>query len=416
MRIDFETLDPKYRKTIENIESKPHVKYIRYLLTKMYSPIVIKKELQRLGLSAPHEKPLTIYYLAVIDPIIKHFGLSAIYADYKNRLIRGNSKRGEYSKNILNYRLTLSEDLDGQVKFCKMINFLEIDEMWCYEIVRFHGSAVNLPVDENGQRILKTTTSTRGDKSIEKILTFEKRYLIDRFLLENVPFERISKYCRENLKLNVYDTDIKLYRSMFFNIQTQTIEEKIRSLEAEKNSLTTLLSDIDNSVGEYADISMGEKITLMDQTNKRIEELADNIKGLNMLYTDAAVRVAEANERSFEDMFADVVGRAYKRFTQLDGYKDRDVVDPLFKTARMMSFAHDKVESIKAISGKGSGNADKHSQSVLLQLYSQRIDEIIDEQKQRVSNETGDETYGNVSFDDIDGIDELGISFDEDNE
>ena len=131
MRIDFETLDPKYRKTIENIESKPHIKYIRYLLSKMYSPIVIKKELQRLGLSAPHEKPLTIYYLAVMDPIIKHFGLSSLYADYKNRLIRGNSKRGEYSKNILNYRLSLGDDLDGQVKFCKMISFLEIDERWC---------------------------------------------------------------------------------------------------------------------------------------------------------------------------------------------------------------------------------------------------------------------------------------------
>lgn len=414
MRIDFETLDPKYRKTIENIESKPHVKYIRYLLTKMYSPIVIKKELQRLGLSAPHEKPLTIYYLAVMDPVIKHFGLSSVYADYKNRLVRGNSKRGEYSKNILNYRLTLGEDLDGQVKFCKMVSFLEIDEMWCYEIVRFHGSAINLPIDENGERILKTTTSTRGSKSIEKILTFEKRYLIDKFLLESVPLERISKYCRENLKLNVYDADIKLYKSMFFNIQTQTIEEKIKSLEVEKNSLNTLIDDIENGVGEYAEISMGERITLLDQTNKRIEELNDNIKGLNMLYTDAAVRVAEANERSFEDMFADVVGRAYKRFTQLDGYKDRDVVDPLFKTARMMSFAHDKVESIKAMSGKGSGNSDKHSQSILLQLYSQRIDEIVDEQKQRVAQETGDEKYGDVTFDDIEGIGELGLAFEED--
>ena len=414
MRIDFETLDPKYRKTIENIESKPHIKYIRYLLSKMYSPIVIKKELQRLGLSAPHEKPLTIYYLAVMDPILKHFGLSSLYADYTNRLIRGNSKRGEYSKNILNYRLSLGDDLDGQVKFCKMISFLEIDEMWCYEIVRYHGSAINLPVDEYGNRILKTTTSTRGSKSVEKILTFEKRYLIDRFLLENVPFERISKYCRENFKLNVYDADIKLYRTMFFNIQTQTIEDKIKSLEIEKNSLNTLLTDLEEGVGEFADLSIGEKITLTDQTNKRIEELKDNIKGLNALYTDVAVRVAEANEISFEDMFADVVGRAYKRFTQLDREKDRDVVDPLFKTARMMSFAHDKVESIKAMSGKGNGSGDKHSQSVLLQLYSQRIDEIVDEQKQRVASITGDSDYGNVNFDDIEGIGELGLAYDQD--
>ena len=113
-------------------------------------------------------------------------------------------------------------------------------------------------------------------------------------------------------------------------------------------------------------------------------------------------------------MFADVVGRAYKRFTQLDREKDRDVVDPLFKTARMMSFAHDKVESIKAMSGKGNGGGDKHSQSVLLQLYSQRIDEIVDEQKQRVASITGDSDYGNVNFDDIEGIGELGLAYDQD--
>lgn len=413
MRIDFEKFDPKYKKTVEGIEAKPHIKYIRYLLSKMYSPIAIKKELQRLGLSAPHEQPLTIYYLTVMDPIIKHFGLSSLYADYKNRLLRAKSKRGEYSKNLLNYRLSLGDDLDGQVKFNKLVSFLEIDAMWCQEITKFHGSAINMPVDENGNRIIATTTSTRGNSAVEKILLFEKRYLIDKMLLENVPLERIAKYCREHLKFGVYDGDIKLYKTMFFNIQTQTIEDKIKYLQSEKNSLSTLVSDIEDGLGEYADMSMGERIALLEQTNKRIEELSDNIKGLNMLYTDAAVRVAEANEQDFENMFADIVGRAYKRFTQLDSYKDRDVVDPLFKTARMMSFAHDKVESIKAMSGKGSGNSDKHSQTVLLELYSKRIDEIVDEQKQRVAMQTGDESYGSASMDEIEGIGELGMAFEE---
>ena len=68
MNIDYQKLDPKIRKTVEIIENKPHVRWIRYLLTKRYSPIEIKRELQRLGLSAPHEKPLVVYYLTVIDP------------------------------------------------------------------------------------------------------------------------------------------------------------------------------------------------------------------------------------------------------------------------------------------------------------------------------------------------------------
>ena len=112
IKIDFEKIDPKFRQTIEGLEKKPHIKYIRYLLSKRYSPIVIKKELQKLGLSAPHEKPLTVYYLAVIDPLIKHFGLSKTYADYKNKLLRANAKRGDYSKGLLNYRIHLGEDLD----------------------------------------------------------------------------------------------------------------------------------------------------------------------------------------------------------------------------------------------------------------------------------------------------------------
>lgn len=412
MIINYENIDSKHRRTIESIESKPHVKYIRYLLSKKYSPILIKKELQRLGLSAPHEKPLTVYYLTVIDPVIKASGLSYLYADYKNRLIRANSKRGDYSKNILNYRLHLGEDLDGQSNFCKLIKYLEIDSMWCQEIYRFHGSAVNMPTDELGNRILTTSVSTRGSGSVEKILLLEKRYVIDKLLLENVTIDRISKYCRENLKIAVYDADIKLYKTMFFNVQTQTIEDKIKSLTAERNSLEILIKDAEERLGEYADFTLGERIALIEQTKKRVDELTDSIKDLNMLYTNAATKIAAINEDNFEDMFADVVTRAYRRFSSLDNYKDRDVVDPLFKTAKMMSFAHDKVEAIKNL--KNSSNTDKHSQSVLLELYDKRIEEIIQEQKNRVRQELGDDSFGNVSIDDIEGIDELGISYEMD--
>lgn len=412
MKISYENLDPKYRRTIELIENKPHVRYIRYLLSKKYSPIAIKKELQKLGLSAPHEKPLSVYYLAIMDPVIKAAGLAPLYADYKNKLIRAKSKRGEYAKCLLNYRLALGEDLDGQVKFCKMIKVLEIDSLWCQEIYRFHGSAINMPIDELGNRILNTTTSTRGKGAVEKILLFDKRYLIDKLLLENVSIDRISKYCRDNLKFTVYDHDIKLYKLMFFSIQTQTIEDKIKSLSSEKNSLNILIKDVEEALGDYAELSMGERITLIEQTKKRVNELSDNIKGLNMLYTNAATSMASINEESFQDMFADVVSRAYKRFSQLDNYKDRDVVDPLFKTARMMSFAHDKVEAIKAL--KNSVNTDKHSQGVLLQLYDKRIEEIVEEQKNRVKLETGDESFGDVDINEIEGIEELGISYEMD--
>jgi hypothetical protein len=151
--INYEKIDPKIRGAVKAIEAKPHVRYIRYLLSKRYSPISIKQELFRLGLSAPHEPNFITYYLTIMDAIIKEHGLSQLYADYKNKLLRKN-KRGDFAKDILNYRLHLAEDLDGQVKFRKFIKDLEIDSLWINDIFKFHGSSGNLPVDELGQRIL----------------------------------------------------------------------------------------------------------------------------------------------------------------------------------------------------------------------------------------------------------------------
>lgn len=412
MIIDLSVLDERYRDTVKRIEAKPHVKYIRYLLTKGYSPISIKKELQKLGLSAPHEGPLTIYYLAVIDPIVKSLKLSYVYADYRNRLLRANNKKGDYSKNIINFRLKFGNDPDGQIKFCEFIKTLELEELWCAELYKYYGSASAMPCYENGQRIITAHGSNRQvtGKSITKILSFDKRYVIDKMLLENVSCERITKYCKDNLKLNVNIPDILLYKNSFFNVRAQTIEEKIESLVNEKGALEQALKDSTDMVGDFAAYSIGEKITFEEQTKRRIRELDNSIKGLNALYKDTAVKLAEIHERDFESMFADIVGKAYERFSDLDKERDRDVVDPLFKTVKMMIAAHDKVTTIQSNKGSAAGT-DKHSQGTLLQLYGTRVEEIFEEQKQRVARETGDVNFGQIDIDAIEGIEETGISF-----
>lgn len=412
LEIDYNKIDPKYKRTIESIEAKPHVRYIRYLLAKRYSPISARKELQRLGLSAPHEPQLIAYYLVVMDPIIKILGVSTLYADYKSKILR-KGKRGEYAKDILNYRMHISEDLDMQVKFCKFVRALDIDDLWINEIYKFHGSAGSLPVDEKGLRILETTSSYRN---IEKILLSPKRYLVDKLILENIPDARITKYSREQLKLNIHDYDIASYKRIFFNIKTTSMEDRIKALEVEKNSLEMLLKDI-NELEEYDDLDIGEKMLLKKQTEQRLTELKDNIKTLNMMYTEFAFKAATSNQADFETMFTDVVARAYQRFTQLDGYKDRDVVDPLFKTAKMMSFAHDKVEAIKITNGNNGGNVngDRHSQSVLMELYKKRLDQIAEEQVNRANVALGGEEQGinpDVDPNEIVGIEELGLNID----
>ena len=413
MKINIEKLDPKHRITVERIENKPHVNYIRYLLTKGYSPTWIKQELHKLGLSAPHEPNLTVYYLAVIDPVIKKHGLSYLYADYKNRILKAKSARGEYSKNIINYRLKLGNDPDGQIKFCEMVKELEIDTLWIDEIHRFYGSVTNMPTYEDGTRIL-AATGLRNPcaPSIERILTFDKRYIIDKFLLESIPVSRIAEYCRTKLKLNVTNLDVMFYKNAFFNIKAQTVEDKINSLVNEKNSLKQNLSDLNEGIGEFETLTMGERITLREQTEKRINDLENSIRGLNALYKDASVGIAQVDTNNFESMFADIVGKSYQRFTDLDRDKDRDVVDPLYKTVRMMIAAHDKVETIKA----ASSSTDKHSQGTLLSLYGARVEEIYKEQQERVAKETNDDSFGDIDINEIAGIEETGINLeDEDN-
>ena len=406
--VDCSKLEEKYRKTITAIESKPHIRYIRYLMSKRYSPISIKRELFRLGLSAPHEPNLIIYYMYVMDPIIKKFGLGSLYADYKNKLL-SKSKRGEFAKDLLNFRIHLGDSPDDQVKFLKLVTYFEIDEIWSKEVYRFYGTAAKIPLDENGNKIMDVSTP---NKNAEKILIHPKRYLIDKMILENIPDSRICKYCRETLKVTMNDYDIYAYKQVFFNLKVNTIEDRIKSLEIERNSLESLLKDLSN---DDCGLELGEKMLIERQTEQRVSELSDNIKTLNMMFSEFAFKSALTEQQDFRKLFEDIVLRGYTRFVQLDGYKDRDVVDPLVKVAKMMSFAHDKAETIAAA---GSSNVDKHSQGELMELYKKRTDELLQEEVDRANKAlevAGIQPIDNhIDMSSILGIEELGISFEVD--
>lgn len=402
--INYDLIESKIRGAIKAIEAKPHVRFIRYLLTKRYSPRLIKKELFRLGLSAPHEPNLTAYYMAIIDPIIKKHGLGSLYADYKNNILRKTGER--YSKDMLNYALHLGDDLDGQVKFCKFIKDVEIDAIWIAEIYRYHGTADRTPVDEAGNRILECGSATR---SIEKILVHPKRYLIDKMLLQNVSDERIVHYCKENYKMSINRYDLQLYRRVFFNLKLQDIEEKMKSLEVERNSLSAFLKDVTNG-DMYSDLDIGERSLIKRQTEQRITELDDNIKTMNMLFSDFAFKSATIDCNDFGKMFSDMLTRGYKRFCDLDTYKDRDVVDPLLKVTKLMTAAHDKLNGI--VNG---GTGDKNSSEVLMELYKKRTEEIFDEQIKRANDELIEAGItpleDELTPEEIAGIEDLGVSF-----
>lgn len=370
MDINYDMLTNKVARTVNNIESKPHVRYIRYLLTKRFSPIVIKKELQKLGLSAPHEEPLTVYYLSAIDPMIKKHKLGHIYSDYKNKLLKTSNKTNSFSKNKLKFRLEFSENLEDQKNFCKFIKDLDIESCWSAEIMRMYGDGSNVPRDDNGEKIIKTSYSRINT---EKVLTNEKRYLIEKMILEGVPSGRIANYFREKYGHPIYEHDIASYQRVFFNMRTFSIEEKIKLLEEEKSSLESYFGKIK----EDDSLSVADKAVVRRQTKERIAEIADNIKTLNAFFSESAIRQLEQENEDFERLFLDVVQRGYNRFVDLDKYKDRDVVEPLVKVAKMMGYAHEKALTI---TDKKKEN-DKHSSAEIMSLYDQRVEEFYKEQK-----------------------------------
>lgn len=404
MNIDYQKLDPKIRKTVEIIENKPHVRWIRYLLTKRYSPIEIKRELQRLGLSAPHEKPLVVYYLTVIDPLVKKHGLGSYYADYKRKLLNDKNPKGAYSGYLLKYKLEFDGDYDGQVKFCRFLQELEIESCWISELLKMYGSASNIPVDENGERIIKGGLYKR---SLDKLLMHPKRYLVDKMILENVSNARIADYVNKNLDgLKLFDYDISYYKSVFFNMRTYDIEEKIRALDVEKNNLTTMLDSLSND----DDMELGEKTLIMHKTKERIAELEDNIKMLNALYSESTIRSMELEKLNLEEMFLDIVQRGYKRFAKLDGYQDRDVVDPLFKVARMMGYAYEKATEVKVSGSTKDQGKDNHSQGELMKLYRGRVEEAYKEQQEfEELNKVGTQLLEDLSDGEILGLEELNV-------
>lgn len=413
--IDYTKIDKTVIQTVKAIENKPHVRFIRYLLTKRYSPTYIMQNLQNLGLSSPHTQYLSAYYLTVIDPLVKKHNLAPLYADYKNKLLRKGG-RTTFSKSLLNYRLDVQPNLDMQADFCRFVKEVEVDRLWIPEIYRAHkNSTKNMPVDATGKQILD---STGFGVAPEKIILSPKRYLIDKLILENVPNSRIAKYCVETLEMKgIKDHDIHVYKRYFFNVQAQSIEEKIEALELERESLQNVIKSKGirqgTDVNDGEDDSIGNRIATIRQNEQRISDLDDNIKTLNRIHSEFTHKQAVVETTDHESMFMDMMVRASRRFQQLDQASDRDVVDPLLKTAKIMELAYNRLIEIKA---NAANTTDRSSQGVMMELYKRRLDEIANEQLERANTalvDAGDDPIGTFNVNEIMGVDKLGMSYEE---
>ena len=419
LEINYDQISEKHRDAVRMVDAKPHVRYIRYLMTKRYSTHMIREELQRMALSTPSEALLKVYYLSVVDPAIKQFGLGALYSEYKSKLMQKTSHAPRFQSYILNYNVHLGEELDLQPKFHKLVRFLEIEEPWLAEILKFHGTVSRFPVDEDGVRILRGT-GQKNTSTFEKVMLHPKRYMLDKMILESIPNTQISEVFRNKYDTNLFPVEIEQYKRTFFHIKTMSVEDRIRTIEVERNSLGQFLKDIAVPTSEFNHMGIGERMVLRKQSEQRVQELDESLKILNAIYSESAHGAAMAGRENILSMFTDVMLRGYERFCHLDHYKDREVVDPLIKIAKMMSFSHDKMQQIEAANLGGRGS-DPHSQEILMELYQKRVDEMTKEEAKNLSDELKNigaefDLVDDLDINDIDGIEEVGASFEEPDE
>lgn len=371
MKIDYTKLDNGIVRTITAVENKAHVKYIRYLLTKRLPPLAIKKELARLALSAPDKATLVCYFVNIMWPVIVGYGLSEIYKEYLDRLVKT-----EFEKDVsptLKFDISIPSP-DSRISFCLFVTELEIDDMWSAEIVRYFGGVENIPQDVNGVRVITTTSA----KSVESVLTCPRKHVVDQLLLENVSPSRISLYMLEKYQIKLDVGSLYSYSKHFFNFERRGLEEIINNLVVEKQSIKSDLDILDSN----ADYSLGDKIAIASQYKEKIAFLDNCILGLNAQYSDVTYRQGIVEKLSMEDMVSDIVRRGYDRFVMLDRFKDRDAVKPLGEVSKIIFSGIDKARALdqdKERAVKTTADRDRSSSEVILTLYQKSYEKYRDE-------------------------------------
>ncbi len=379
MFIDYKNIEKNAAKSVKIIENKGHARYIRYLLSKRVPPITIKKELARLALSAPDKTTLVNYFSSVIMPLVKKYNLVTYYKDYYRRLLKGD--REKTISPILNFDITFEKNNPARIAFCALIRELEIEEMWSREITKFYGGIQNIPQDAHGNRIIKVSSRYTA----ENVLTCPKRYLIDKFLLEGVSPKRIVNYLLEKYQIKLNENDIYSYSKYFFNFERKSVEEMIEQLTAEQNSIKNDLNILDAN----NDYSLGDKLAISKQYQERVNILEENIKELNMKYSDLAYQQGVSEKLEIHSIIEDIIRRGYDRLRYLDRYKDRDVVKPLTDVAKMVFNAVDKMtqlEESKTRIEKTMADRDKNAQEVIMELYQQSYEEHVEKAEEKLKN------------------------------
>lgn len=417
-QLNPDILSQNSRETISIVESKGHVLYIRYLLTKRFGLRGLEMELKKMGLSAPSIDSLIAYFNEIIWPAAEKFGVASLYADYRNKINHLDKfKTYNFSRNILRYRVEMDDKLDLQPKLMKFFYYLDIDSMWITELYKYYKTVGNFPLDTDGTKILDTSflAASNAARSVEKIIQCPKRYLIDQMILQDVSARRIAEYAKRNLNLNIIEHEVMMYKKVFFNIRSASLAEQIEKMTQEKNWLEQELSSLGSShTVEYQSMEPGDRVAMQRTLQQRLQEVEHTIFTLNARHNEAISLLATDQFMDTKQMLLNMTNIAYSKFVEVSQCTDRDAIKPMLDLTRMVTMASDRLEKEEGQMGKNTAainGADPYAQRELLKLCNAQISEM------KVPNgPLGDLDNMGIGMDDIDGIDELGINFKDEND
>lgn len=409
---DIASVNPDHKDTISILESKGHILYIRYLMTKRYGPCAAGIELKKMGLSAPSESVFVAYFDAIIWPAVQKYKLEALYEDYRNKLHHLDKfARYDFSRRILRYRVDLDNKLDLQRNFLLFVYYLDLDAIWSGEVFSYYGHSSRIPTDTDGTKIFDTTfiTIKNTSKAIDRIVQSPKRYIIDKMLLDDVSPDRISSHCKKELGISILPHEIVLYRKVFFNIRSKSIEEKIKALEYEQRYFETQRSLYLSPSSAEGKAEIGERSAILKSIEQRLTEIKSTLYSLNAQYNQSVNNIMSSERISSEDMMQDMMRSAYSKFQTLKDNHDRDVIKPMLDLTRIVSMLSDKIDKRKESGITATGADDIYAQNEVLHLVSERIENMT-----TPMGAIGDLQQMGISSDDIDGLDELNVSYRDD--
>jgi hypothetical protein len=384
--IDYDKIkDNGHAATIKNLENKPYIKYLRYLLSKGFSPSATTMSLYSLGYPSVSIPNVVIYFENVIMPVANEFKVKKVYSKYIKNLSKDN---------VSNYQAVayndLSYDQELQTNFCKFLKGIDVIELWTNEIKGYYiNSGCDIPIDDDGEPLVSEACSTAN---LEALLAHPKRHIIDQLLLDGLSVDKtLKKLKEEHMVKDVFRGDLVTYAKCFFNYQKKSMEDLAEQVSSEIIALEYELDELDNR-----NLTMPEKYVAKQEMEKRIQFLKHALMVAKADGSMMAFNYGSIELTNMIEMFKDVFMSNKQLYDFHKVFTEREGIPALNGIVKNMQVASDQI--VKLLDKQGASKIT--AKEALLEIIKQRHDEI---QRQKEVEAMGEE----VDFDDIGNSDSV---------